>query len=255
MEHTISHKTRLFTSLLQWWQDAGVDIETLHHPGPTPSSPDTSNTPASLQPTLKDTTPSRPPKESTPSPLRSQTTMNTSPSSQELFSQNDVFTRAREQAAKATSPEDLKERISAFDAGELSQGARQAVFARGDASSPIMVVGEAPGRDEDIQGLPFVGRSGKLLDKMFSAIGFEPGSVYISNIVNWRPPNNRTPSREEMAMCLPFIERHIAFIRPSFLVLAGSVAVQALLRTSVGITKNKGTLARLSPQRSPWTSN
>lgn len=103
-----------------------------------------------------------------------------------------------------------------------------------------MVVGEAPGKDEDEQGKPFVGRSGQLLDRMFAAIGLGPDDLYISNILNWRPPGNRTPTQEEITLCLPFIERHIALKAPEILVLAGGISAQSLLRTTTGITRLRG---------------
>ena len=103
-----------------------------------------------------------------------------------------------------------------------------------------MLIGEAPGRDEDIQGLPFVGRSGQLLDKMLAAIDLDRTKVYISNILPWRPPGNRTPTTQEMAICLPFIERHIALAAPEILVFVGGVSAKTLLDTSQGIMRLRG---------------
>lgn len=103
-----------------------------------------------------------------------------------------------------------------------------------------MLVGEAPGREEDEQGKPFVGRSGQLLDRMFAAIGLTDDQVYISNIVNWRPPGNRNPTQEEISICLPLIERHIALKSPDFLIVAGGVSAQSLLRSQTGITRLRG---------------
>ena len=103
-----------------------------------------------------------------------------------------------------------------------------------------MFVGEAPGRDEDIEGLPFVGRSGKLLDRMLAAIGLDRTSVYIANIVPWRPPGNRTPTPQETAICLPFIQRQIELVDPDILVCLGNPSTQTLLGTKDGITKTRG---------------
>lgn len=148
---------------------------------------------------------------------------------------------ARKVAAAATTLDALKTAIEGFDGCALKRTARQAVFARGNPQASLMIVGEAPGREEDEQGAPFVGRSGQLLDRMFAAIGLNPATdLYVSNIVNWRPPGNRNPSAEEIALCLPFIERHIALVKPKLLVLAGGVPAQALLRASAGIMRLRG---------------
>jgi uracil-DNA glycosylase family 4 len=103
-----------------------------------------------------------------------------------------------------------------------------------------MFVGEAPGRDEDIQGLPFVGKSGKLLDRMMAAIGLDRSKVYIANIVPWRPPGNRTPTPVESQICLPFLQRQIELVAPDVLVTLGNPSTQTLLQTSDGITRTRG---------------
>jgi DNA polymerase len=147
---------------------------------------------------------------------------------------------ALEAAAKADTLEALEKVIEAFEGCALKRTARNTVFARGNADARIMIVGEAPGRDEDEQGKPFVGRSGQLLDRMFAAIGLGEDDLYISNIVNWRPPGNRNPTQEEIAICLPLIERHIALKAPDILVVAGGVSAQSLLRSETGITRLRG---------------
>jgi uracil-DNA glycosylase len=114
------------------------------------------------------------------------------------------------------------------------------VFADGNPRSRVMFVGEAPGRDEDIEGLPFVGRSGKLLDRMMAAIGLDRTQVYIANIVPWRPPGNRDPSPQEAATCLPFLLRQIELANPDVLVCMGNPSSKTLLRTNDGITKTRG---------------
>ena len=119
----------------------------------------------------------------------------------------------------------------------LKKNAIQAVFADGNPSSKIMLIGEAPGAEEDKYGIPFVGRAGQLLDKMLSAIGLDRKKVYISNVVPWRPPGNRQPTNEEILECLPFIQKHIEIINPLILILLGGTASKALLTTSQGITK------------------
>ena len=130
--------------------------------------------------------------------------------------------------------------IAQFEGCPLKRTARNTVFARGNREARIMVVGEAPGKEEDEQGQPFVGRSGQLLDRMFASIGLGADDLYISNILNWRPPGNRTPTQEEITMCLPFIERHIALKAPDILVVAGGISAQSLMRTSTGITRLRG---------------
>src|SRR5262245_45538020 len=118
--------------------------------------------------------------------------------------------------------------------------ATQLVFAYGNPKSLLMFVCEAPGRDEDIEGLPFVGRSGKLLDRMLAAIGLDRTSVYIANIVPWRPPGNRTPTPQETAICLPFTQRQIELVDPDVLVCLGNPSTQTVLATKEGITRTRG---------------
>ena len=133
----------------------------------------------------------------------------------------------------------LREAMNNFDAGPLSDGARQAVFSRGNPDADLMIIGEAPGRDEDIQGKPFVGRSGQLLDRMLGAIGLNEESVYITNVVNWRPPQNRNPKPDEIAMCRPFLDKHVELVKPKVLLLVGGISMTALAGIT-GIMKNHG---------------
>ena len=122
----------------------------------------------------------------------------------------------------------------------LKNQALNTVFADGNPSSKIMLIGEAPGAEEDKLGKPFVGAAGQLLNKMLAAINLDRNSVYITNIVPWRPPNNRAPNTEEILQCLPFIQKHIEIIQPSILVLLGGTATKAILATTLGITKLRG---------------
>ncbi len=157
----------------------------------------------------------------------------------------DVVAVARETAALAGDLAGLSAALMAFEHCELKRGARSTVFADGNPDARVMVIGEAPGRDEDIAGRPFVGRAGKLLDRMFAAIGMgregpDPDSaIYITNILPWRPPQNRDPSAQEIAMMLPFVQRHVELAAPDLLVLMGNVPCQALLGKS-GITRMRG---------------
>ena len=147
---------------------------------------------------------------------------------------------ARRLAAQAQDLDQLKEAIAAFDGCGLKfEGARQAVFARGAPDGPVMVVGEGPGADEDLQGAPFVGRAGKLLDKMLTAAGLD-GRVFITNTVFWRPPGNRTPTPAEQAVCAPFLERAVAIVKPRVLLLAGGASAKAVLKRPEGILSLRG---------------
>jgi uracil-DNA glycosylase len=147
---------------------------------------------------------------------------------------------AREAARSAASLEELRSILQGFDGCSLKATAKQLVFSDGNPQARLMLVGEAPGRDEDIEGLPFVGRSGKLLDLMLAAIGLDRKSVYIANIVPWRPPGNRTPTPQETAICLPFILRQIELANPDVLLTLGNPSTQALLNTKEGITRTRG---------------
>jgi len=145
-----------------------------------------------------------------------------------------------DQINKISSLEELKSFMSDFKGCELYKSSTNMVFSDGNPNSEIMLIGEAPGHDEDIQGKPFVGRSGKLLDKMLEAIELNREKVYIANIIPWRPPSNRRPTDEEIEICLPFIKKHIELIKPKVLMLLGSTATFALLKNTEGITKIRG---------------
>jgi DNA polymerase len=147
---------------------------------------------------------------------------------------------AREAAKSAATLEELRAMLERFEGCALRTTATQLVFADGNPQARVMFVGEAPGRDEDIEGLPFVGRSGKLLDRMMAAIGLDRGSVYIANVVPWRPPGNRTPTPQESAVCLPFTLRQIELADPDILVCLGSPSTQTLLNSKDGILKTRG---------------
>lgn len=153
---------------------------------------------------------------------------------------------AARMAAACNSLEELKAAIAAFDGLAIKKTATNMVFSDGNPSARVMLVGEAPGADEDRQGQPFVGVSGMLLDKIFKAIGLartdeDPAkSLYISNVLNWRPPGNRTPSPAEIDLSLPFIERHIALVKPKVLILCGGVAAKGLLGSGESISKLRG---------------
>ncbi|VAV91753.1 Uracil-DNA glycosylase, family 4 [hydrothermal vent metagenome] len=201
--------SRAEQSLSLWWEDAGVS--------------------SIAQPTSK-----KPTKTTTPAKPRVRQNASVS------VPNKDRLAMAQKQAASAKTLEELTAAIAGFDAGALSDGASRAVIARGNPNADIMLIGEAPGRDEDRIGKPFVGRSGQFLDKMFAAIGLGEDELYISNGVFWRPKGNRTPTPEETAMCLPFVQRHIALIAPNLLITIGGSASKTMLATETGITRLRG---------------
>ena len=147
---------------------------------------------------------------------------------------------ARDAARTATSLDDLAAILSRFEGCPLKKTANRLVFADGNPDAKVMFVGEAPGADEDREGLPFVGRSGRLLDRMMAAIGLDRQSAYIANIIPWRPPGNRTPTPLESQTCLPFILRQIELADPAILVCLGAPAAQALIGIKEGIMRTRG---------------
>ena len=159
--------------------------------------------------------------------------------------QVDAVTVSQRLADATTDLADLRRAISGFDLCELKRGARNLVFADGNPAARVMIVGEAPGREEDKEGRPFVGPAGQLLDKMFDAIDMardgtdQDGSIYITNVLPWRPPQNRDPEGAEIAMMLPFLKKHVALVQPDVLVLMGNVSCQAVLAKK-GITRLRG---------------
>lgn len=161
-------------------------------------------------------------------------------------SEADTIAVAKGLAASASDLDGLRAAMESFEHCELKRGARQLVFCDGVPGARVMIIGEAPGRDEDVAGKPFVGRAGQLLDLMFSHIGLSreapdtQAALYITNVLPWRPPQNRDPKPEEIAMMLPFLHRHVALADPEIIVAMGNHACQALLGKR-GITRLRGT--------------
>ena len=147
---------------------------------------------------------------------------------------------ARETARTAPTLEALRGLLEKFDGCALKHTATRLVFADGHPNARVMFVGEAPGREEDLEGLPFVGRSGKLLDRMIATIGLDRSKAYIANVIPWRPPGNRTPTPQETQICLPFIQRQIELVNPDILVTLGNPSTQTLLSTREGIMRTRG---------------
>ena len=147
---------------------------------------------------------------------------------------------ARARARKAASLEELEAILAGFDSCPLRFTAKNLVFGDGNPQAKVMFLGEAPGADEDRIGKPFMGRSGQLLDKMMAAIGLDRKETYIANVVPWRPPGNRNPTPQEVAMCKPFVERQIELVGPELIVCLGAPATQTLTGTKDGILKTRG---------------
>ncbi|MEM9317838.1 MAG: uracil-DNA glycosylase [Pseudomonadota bacterium] len=168
------------------------------------------------------------------------------PSAPDAASALDPIAAARRAATEARDLDALRAALESYQHCELRLGAKSLVFADGNPAARVMIIGEAPGRDEDSQGKPFVGRAGQLLDRMFGAIGLNRGAaradqaLYITNILPWRPPQNRDPSAEEIAMMRPFMDAHIALADPDLIVLMGNISCQAILGRR-GITRLRGT--------------
>ncbi len=152
----------------------------------------------------------------------------------------DACKNARSLCENARTLEELKTLVENFDGCALKLTATRTVFGGGNPSARVMLIGEAPGADEDRIGIPFVGRSGNLLDKIISAAGMKREDVYITNVLPWRPPGNRTPTTSEVAICLPFLKRQIELISPEVLVLLGGSAANALLENEEPISKMRG---------------
>ena len=185
-----------------------------------------------------------PPRTPTPAPV---TTTAAAPSppppmppSASLLPPGDATWSAQEIAAACTSLDQLVAAVRAFDGCALKRTATNTVIGDGNPAAALMIVGEAPGAEEDRQGLPFVGPAGRLLDRMLATIGLDRSAVYITNMLPWRPPGNRSPTAEELAICQPFLERQIELIAPRILVLVGGIAAKALLNRREGITRLRG---------------
>ncbi len=178
---------------------------------------------------------------SNPPPLQPPST-----AEQPLMGTAQAIIEAQQCAREAKTLEELKQAIANFEGLSIKKTALNMVFCDGNPKADVMIVGEAPGADEDRQGKPFVGASGQLLDIIFKRIGLTRSAedphqaTYISNILNWRPPGNRTPTPDEMKIALPFIERHIQLISPKILVLVGNTPMKTLLNTKEGIKKMRG---------------
>lgn len=192
-----------------------------------------------------------------PAPKKSQKTQSikASPAAKQQMSFEQAVSpnqQAEQLANSCKTREDLYKALEAFEGCDLKKTATNMVFSDGQPDSKIMVIGEAPGADEDLQGKPFVGRSGQLLDRIFNEIGLSrKENLYISNILFWRPPGNRTPTRTEISMCRPFVLKHIELIDPQIILLVGGTALKGLLQSPTGIMKMRGKWASFGEKNIP----
>jgi uracil-DNA glycosylase len=238
--------------LLRWYQNAGVDaalsdvpIDWLTRGGSAPSAGfhwpkiagDRLHSERPLEP-MPTAAPTAPPVSYTPRPTPP--ALDIRPRPQTPLAASEAETDARRIASGANSLEALEAALRAFDGCTLKATAKNLCFYRGASHARIMLIGEAPGRDEDIEGKPFVGRAGQLLDKMLAAIRLTEADVHITNIVYWRPPGNRTPTPQEALACRPFLERQIELVKPDFVVAVGGSAAKEVFGVSDGIMRLRG---------------
>ena len=212
--------------LLAFYLEAGVDCALGDEPVNRLADPDAAPEPRAMAAA----TPSRQMPAAPPVAARAET----------MVAPEAAIASAREAARTAPTLEALRALLENFEGCALRHTATRLVFSDGNPQAKVMFVGEAPGRDEDIEGLPFVGRSGKLLDRMIAAIGLDRSKAYIANVIPWRPPGNRTPTPQETEICLPFIRKQIELADPDILVCLGQPSTTTLLKTRDGITKTRG---------------
>jgi uracil-DNA glycosylase len=235
LEHMTPNLPHPYLGALQWHLDVGADEAIADHP--------VNRTQTIL--------PASEPENASLSPRSSK-------SVQVVMSSSALGTAAaRDEATRLAkscqSLDELRAAIAGFGGLAIRETATNMVFADGNPNAPVMLVGEAPGADEDKQGKPFVGQSGQLLDRILKSIGLARGeedpskAIYISNILNWRPPGNRTPTDGEVQISLPFIERHIELIHPKVLILCGGVSAKGLLQSGESISKLRGRFHEYQP--------
>lgn len=216
--------------ILAFYVECGVDCALEEHPVDRLSLEDVAPAASPLPEVPAEMRPVLPPREAAPQPRESAP----------VLAPEIAAAAARDAARTAPTLDALRDIMARFEGCALRTTATRLVFADGNPQARVMFVGEAPGRDEDIEGLPFVGRSGKLLDLMLAAIGLDRSSAYVANVIPWRPPGNRDPSPQETQICLPFIRRQIELVNPDVLVCLGKPSSQAVLSLTDGIMKTRG---------------
>lgn len=224
------HRSNTAAELLAWYEEIGVDTALADAPQDRFAETEASGARAAPEiksaPVLRE----RPRRFESPTPIGPAATP----------AQTAAVADARERARMAETLDALRAVLETYDGVALRKTATKLVFADGNPNARVMFVGEAPGKDEDREGLPFVGRAGQLLDRMLAAIGLDRTQAYIANIVPWRPPGNRTPTPQETELCLPFIRRQIELANPDYLVLLGGSAALGLTGAKDGILKLRG---------------
>lgn len=227
-----SSQTDTLEDLLRFYSDAGVDAAVLDTPVDHLADPVSSHTQDAQSPALGV-------KPTNPQP-ENRTVAAAAGKPAAMVPDENTVALAREMAAKAENLDALRDALAAFDGCSLKFTAKNLVFSDGNPNARLMFVGEAPGRDEDIEGLPFVGRSGQLLNRMITAIGRTREETHIANVIPWRPPGNRTPTPLETEICRPFISRQIELVNPAVLVTLGGPSAKTLLNTTEGILRMRG---------------
>lgn len=229
-------------ALLRWYADMGVDEAVAHAPADLYSWTAPTSAPVGSAPAAQAVRPQQPPHKTVPFQSNQPSRPQTAPfaADQSAPSVDEAAAEAKRLAAACDSFEALEKAVMGFDGCPLKAGARNTVFADGIPGADLLVIGEAPGRDEDRIGKPFVGRAGQLLDRMLASIErSREKDVLISNVIYWRPPGNRTPTQAETAVCRPFVDRLIEITAPKAIVLAGGAPMQALLGLT-GIMRARG---------------
>jgi uracil-DNA glycosylase len=236
-----AEECRAALALLRWYVEMGADEVIGDEPVDHLAAPVAGSAPAARSPAAISAALAPPaPYDSEPLSAEREATATVAPPAAFIQSAAEAAQSARAAAARAATLVALEAEIAAFDGCALKRTATNTVIADGNQAAPLMIIGEAPGADEDRAGRPFVGRAGQLLDRMLAAIGLDRSGVLITNVIYWRPPGNRTPTTDEIAACLPFVLRHIALVQPKLLVLAGGTAARALLPPGPGITRLRG---------------
>ena len=220
--------------LLEWYAAMGVDIPVLDEPVDR----------FEAYRREKEERPARQAKQAATSPQRA--------SAPAATMSDETVQHARALAAGCETLEALRATVGHFDGCGLRKTAKNTVFSDGSPDARLMLIGEAPGRDEDLQGVPFVGRSGQLLDRILAAIGHDRTNSYITNVIPWRPPGNRSPTPLETAICRPFVERQIELVDPDVIVFLGGVAAKELLETTEGVMRLRGKWKTYPQQDGKW---
>ncbi len=234
-------KSAGLAALLEWYREMGADQAVGEAPAgwlQKGDRPPGGELPAGPQPASARTAPPPP---NLPLPARHLPPIAT-PRAFAASTPDTAVMGARTAARQAATLDDLAATLAGFDGCGLKATAKNLCFYRGMPQARLMLIGEAPGRDEDLEGKPFVGRAGQLLDKMLAAIGLSEKDVYITNIVYWRPPGNRTPTPQEAQVCRPFLERQLELVAPELVVLLGGAAAKHILDVADGIMRIRGKL-------------